>query len=184
MAEVDNTGQDDFAKVQGFIKEQVQTYFNELAEQTAQQTQQQPNQQQQAQKQAGDFVRSIINDDLNEAKLTAADAKDEVRFYRNNPDALDYEAEIEKTFTDAVKVGRPLPRQDILDWIRGREYRTAPDKFKERETARTKQQLAHAEDATDIGTAALNKAKNDTTWTNFADLPLEEMEKALDGVVF
>jgi hypothetical protein len=193
MAEAgENVQPNELEQVQGWVKEQVQQYFDEQwsARQTAQQQEQQRQQQQvvspdeQQRKQAGDFIRSLVGDDINAAKFSAADAKDEIRFYRSNPDAVEYEAEIEKLFTDAAAAGRPTTRQDLYSWMVGREALTEPDKWTEKQAARKKAQVERAEAATDFGASALNKAKEDSRFADFESKTVEEMEKALEGIAF
>lgn len=178
----------DFEKVQGFIKEQVQTYFNELKtkEPVVQQQQQAVTQteQQRAHQQAGDFIKQFVDGDINDAKFVAADARDYADFYMNNPLASDYKDDVEKTFKVLKDAGRATARGDILDYVRGRQLRTDPDSFTKAEKARQAKQLERAESAGDFGAGSIARAKADSIWSNFESLSVADMEKALDGITF
>lgn len=176
---------DDIAKVQEFMKEQVDSYMAEKYPTPApQQSQKQESDQDIARRQVKEFVDPIIKPDLDEAKFTATDARDFVDFYTTETDAKEYKDEVEKLFKQAKDNGRPMPRKELLRYLRGREYESDPDKFVEKTQQRKKQQVEHAGQAVDFGAAALNKAKNDSQWTNFEKLSVEDMEKALDGITF
>lgn len=185
MAETDNNVDEkqDLAKVQDFIKGQVETYFNEMKDKAAPVVDTKTAEQQ-AHEQLGQLINPFVEPALNEARLTSSDAKDYVQFYMHNPDAKEYHDDVEKTFTALVKAGRPISRADILKHKLGEEYQADPAKFVEKQTARHKEQVVRAEAAVDFGAAALNKAKSDGTFANFDSKSLEDMEKALDGVTF
>lgn len=190
MADVDNTQDDktNFEQVQALIREQVRQHATEFftEQQRAATT---PTSQQQQQQLAHQQIREVIDPvygaDIANARFDAADAKDYATFYRNNPHAVDYEAEIEKQFNDMKANGRPIPRQDIEDWRTGREVRSDPDKFMAKREAQRKAQLERAEAAADVGTYG-GKDRNDAVsrLSNFDSKTLEEQEAALDGVTF
>lgn len=168
----------DFAKVQEVLRSQVDQYMAER--ETRQQRQpQQPD----PQKEVADTVRGFVAGDLNEARLTAADARDYVDFYTNNEDGLYYKDDVEKTFNMLKEAGRPTTRKDILRHVIGDQYIADPVKFKAREDSRKQAQLDRAATAGDIGQAASTREKS-TKFANFDSLSSEEMEKALDGVTF
>lgn len=173
----------DLAKVQDFIKGQVETYFNEMKDKATSGVDIKTAEQQ-AHDQLGQLINPFVEPALNEARLTSSDAKDYVQFYMHNPDAKEYHDDVEKTFTALVKAGRPISRADILKHKLGEEYQTDPAKFVEKQTTKHKEQLQRAEAAVDFGTAALNKAKSDGTFVNFDSKSLEDMEKALEGITF
>ena len=176
----------DFEKVQSFIKEQVQTYFDDIRakEPPLKQPQITSTEQEQAHKQAGDFIKQFVDSDINDAKFVAADARDYADFYMNNPLAGDYKDDVEKTFKVLKDAGRPTTRNDILDYVRGRQMRTDPENFTKGEKARQAKQLERAESAGDFGASATARAKADAVWSNFESLSVADMEKALDGVTF
>jgi hypothetical protein len=180
--------QDDLAKVQGFIKEQVETYFQEQVAKTPalRQVEQQHVVQQEddGKRQLRELIDPFIKPDLDEARFAGADAQDYVKFYTNNPDAAEYQEKVEATFTALKKAGKPLGRADILDYLIGQEYRHDKDKFTEKLNVKRKEQLERAESASDFGAFSVTKAKNDKTFADFDKLPLEDMEKLLEGVTF
>lgn len=177
--------QQDLAKIQDFMKGQIDSYMAEKYPQGVQPTLQSSKSQEDVVKeQLGQLINPFVEPALNEARLTSSDAKDYVQFYMHNPDAKEYHDDVEKTFTALVKAGRPISRTDILKHKLGEEYQTNPEKFVEKQTTKHKEQLQRAEVAVDFGTAALNKAKSDSTFTNFDSKSLEDMEKALEGVTF
>lgn len=180
--------QDDLAKVQGFIKEQVETYFNEMAQKVPviQQGQQQVVQQQEeaGQRQLRELLSPFIDPPLQEARLQSADAQDYVKFYTGNPDAAEYQDKVEQSFEALKKMGRPTPRADILSYLIGQEYRADKGKFTEKLTTRQKEQLERAEASVDVGTYSTTRAKNDPIFSKFDQLPSEEQAKHLEGIAF
>ena len=180
--------QDDAAKVEEFlqtrIKSEVETYFNELnsKQQSVQQQQQTPSEQELARQQLKEIISPIFDSDIKQSRFDAADAKDYTRFYQQNPSAD--QDEIESTFKALVDAGRPTSRADIARYLVGKKFEADPTKFMSEMSERQKQQLERAGSAGDVGVNALDKAKNDPTWTNFSSLSVEDMEKALDGVTF
>ena len=182
MAEPDVTEQlVNFEQVQTLLKREVDAYLAEKKSSTPEHIQ---SEQQQAQKQVRELLDPFIKPDLDEARFLAADAKDFVSFYADNPEGIEYKEDVEKAFEVMKKSGRPTTRAGILDYVIGNERRTQPDKFKEKETARQKRQLEKAEMSTDFGGNAVNRAKNDVTFSNLEGKSLEEIEKAMDGVTF
>ena len=185
MAETDNTDNTpSFEQVQALIKSQVDDYLKE--QQAAPTRQQVQTEQDQARQQVADLINPFIKPDLDEARFVAADAKDYISFYSNNDDAAVYKDDVEKAFDIAKKAGRPIARADILDYVRGKEYREQPDKFKEKETDKHKRQVERAEVGVDFGSAALTRARDDVVFSadTFAKKTLEEQETALDGITF
>lgn len=187
---------DELIKVQNFIKEQVRGYFDELKDKlpAPQPMVTRQSDQEIQQQQLREIISPFIEPGLNEARLHGADAKDYVKFYTSNPEAAEYADEVEKLFEGAVKAGRPIPRQDLLDYVIGKEYRSDRDKFTEKLTSKKKEQVERAESASDIGSFSMTKAKNDPMFAAFTgyerlegdDLSnrVKEMEKALEGVTF
>src|SRR5262245_52849172 len=166
------------ARVTEFIRAQVQQYMHEQMPQQA--VQPEPDAVQRGQQQ----LTEVLIPYLAPVMLEVADGKDYTTFYRRNADAMEYEEQVEQMFTDLKKQGRAVSRQDILDVLRGREFRADPDKFSEKHTAKRKEQLERAESSSDFGASAHVRAKNDPVWSNFGSLSVEEMEKALDGITF
>ena len=178
--------QDDAAKVEEFlqtrIKSEVETYFNEMTAKQQQSSPQTPSEQEVAQRQLKEIISPLFDDDIKQSRFDAADAKDYTRFYQQNPD-VDSD-EIESTFKALVDAGRPTTRADIARYLVGKKFEADPTKFMSEMSEKQKKQLERASSAGDVGASAMDRAKNDPTWTNFDSLSIEDMEKALDGVTF
>lgn len=185
--EKNEKSQSDLEQVQAFIKAETEKYFKEISQQKpAVEEKQNLSEQELAKQQLKEFINPFVEPDINSAKLAAADAKDEVRFYRKNPEALEYEDKIEEAFQKLVSAGRPTSRQDIYDYIVGQTYRQDKNKFVENALAKRKAQTERAESAMDFGTGSIDRARNDSTFGEgvFSKLPVEDMEKALEGITF
>lgn len=176
----------DFDKVTGFIRDQVKAYIGELqAQQPQQQQQPQFDQRQYEQnKLIAETIGPVVGPALQQAQHAAVSAEDEVRFYRENPEALEHSEAVEKLYSELRQQGRLIPRKDLYDAILGREFRADPDKFMEKQQQRKKAQTERAEMSTDFGAAMMSKVKADNKWSKFEDLSVEDMEKALDGITF
>ena len=198
-AEPDSADQtDEFAKVQDFIKEQVKANFDELskaakpADPAIRQTEQDA-----ATQHVRDLISPFVQPGIDEAKFTAADAKDYVSFYKTNPDALGMSDQVEQAFTALVKAGRPTTRADVLRYLVGKEAIEQPDKFNERRESQRKRELDRASSASDMGATATQREKADSDFKSFPDklasantnsdelhTLVGEMEKAMMGVAF
>src|SRR3990167_6800744 len=170
-ADTDNTdSKDEFAKVQDFIKEQVKANFDELSKQAKPVD---PNVRQTEQDAATEHVRQLISPfvqpGIDEAKFTAADAKDYVSFYKTNPDALGMSDQVEQAFTALVKAGRPTSRADVLRYLVGKEAIEEPDKFNERREGQRKRELERAGYASDMGATATQRERADSEFKSFPD---------------
>jgi DNA mismatch repair ATPase MutL len=182
--------ENDLAEVQEFIKSQVDTYFKQQVEATPalRQVQQQQVVQQEdaAQKQLGEMISPFIEPKLNRATLDSADSLDYVKFYTGNPEAVEYQEQVEKVFEMLKEKGRPLPRADILAHTIGKEVAADPTKFTEKMIEKRQKQIERAESAMDLGNFSSTRAKNDSTYGEgkFDKLTVAEMEKALDGIAF
>ncbi len=176
---------EDIKRVQSLIREQVQSCMAEQqAAEAARQAQGNLTDEQKGRQQLKEVIDPIIGPDINEARFTAADAKDEVRFYRKNPEALDHEEEIEKVFIQLKQAGRATDRATIYQYVLGREYTEDKEKFTDKQIERRRQQTEKADIAQDMGMGALSRARNDPKFKDFDKLSVEDMEKALDGVTF
>ena len=95
-----------------------------------------------AQDPLGDMVRGYIDPDLKATRLAVEDAKDYGAFYnRGNEDEREWKreksGEIEDIFNKMVKAGRPMSREDISQWIKGKE----PEKVVEFMSTRKQKRL-------------------------------------------
>lgn len=200
--ETDNTEQSqgsDFEKVQGFIKDQVKEYFDDLAQQhkfePATPQQSSVSQQDQARQQLRDMIDPIYRSDVDDAKFAAADARDYVDFYTGDEDATVYKDEVEKTFKMLKDAGRPTTRADVLKWIIGSEYKGNKAKFTEREEAKKQKEMDRVHAASDFGASSAERQKADTDFKSFSQRVatgtsdeisevVKEMEKAMVGMTF
>jgi hypothetical protein len=189
-------------QVESFIRGQVDKYKDEIitaykaTEQSTQTRQtQQPAQTTQDQQRNIErtYVDGLIGDDIRRADFNARDARDAVDFYVNNPYASEYKDEVEKTFAEAAKNGRPTSRSNILEWLMGREYRTDPAKFQEKHAARQKQEVRNVESAMDMASQATGRTRDQIS--KLADIgkldkngnfimKTEEAEALLEGMTF
>ena len=181
----------DLAKVQDFIKGQVETFAKEAFEkQTSQRQSQptlvqtgQPTQEELAHRQLQDVLTPFIKPGFDAMRLETADTRDFVDFY-NNPNVQEDKEAVEAMFQDLKQKGRPLPRQDIYDYLQGKMAREKPQEFNKKITERQRRQTESAISGVDVGLAGLDRARNDPTWSNVRNMPLAELEKALEGVTF
>lgn len=176
----------DLAKVQEFIKGQVETYAREVFATQAPPAQQQPqtiSAEDQARQQLQAAITPFIKPGLDAAQLQAADTRDYVDFY-SDPAVRSEKETVEKMFDELKNNGRPLPRRDIYDYLQGKLYRENPEEFNKKVSERKKQQLDSAAGSVDMGAGALDRARSDPVWSNVKNMSLEDLEKALDGVTF
>ena len=178
----------DLAKVQEFIKGQVETYAKEVFATQAPQVQPQVHQgaisaEEQARRQLQEVLTPFIKPGLDAANLQSADTRDYVDFY-SDPAVRSEKETVEKMFDELKNNGRPLPRRDIYDYLQGKLYRENPEEFNKKVSERKKQQLDAASGSIDMGAGALDRARNDPVWSNVKNMSLEDLEKALDGVTF
>lgn len=179
----------DLEGVQNFIKGQVEDYLKQQLPQQVQryvpqQQQSVKTEQDQAKEQLKEIISPFIEPGLEQARFEGADAKDYVKFYTSSPESVEYQDEVEKAFEQLKQAGRPTARADILRYIQGRQFQEDPDKFVAKVSERRKQQLDRAAGAADMGQFSVERARSDPKWSSFDKLSIEEMEKALDGVVF
>ena len=178
----------DLAKVQDFIKGQVETYAKEIFENRpappVQHVQQnQPTQEELARRQLQDLITPFVKPDVDAVRLVSADTRDYVDFY-SDPSMKEEKESVEKMFNELKDAGRPLPRKDIYNWLQGKLASENPEQFSKKLTERQKRQLEQANGSVDFGFGALEKAKTDPVWSNVKNMPLSDLEKALEGVTF
>ena len=183
--------QDDFLKFQEIVRGQVR---EALAED--QQRRQQPDPTEVQRRQLGDTVRSFVNPDIDDAKLTAADALDYAKFYTDNPLGKEYKDEVEQSFDIMKKAGRATSRSDLLKHAVGREVLDSPEKFEQRMTARKKAELDRASFAGDFPANSELRAKQDRYSTmeslvskynkdgHISDEELSQLEEAMGAETF
>lgn len=173
-------------KVQEVMRAEAKAVFEAEYKERASASVPQPSEDDQARKEFKKLIDPIYKNEIDEAKLTSAEALDYAKFYnRSNEDAFEYQDQVEAMFERLKSAGRPMSRIDILDYIVGNEKRTSPEKYQERETKRTKAALDKARDAEDMAGFGSSRLKDDIAkFANFESKTLEEMEAALEGIVF
>lgn len=175
-------------KVQDFIRSETEKHFNSLYESRSRDNRQQDpqpqrNDQDDAKRQLKEFIDPIIKPDIDETRLIASDAKDEARFYRKNPDALELEEQIEQAFDRLVKANRPTSREDIYKYIIGQNYTSDRDRFIDSALSKRQAQLDKASAAADMASGGVSRKEMESGRESFSKLSVEEMEKALEGVL-
>jgi hypothetical protein len=131
-----------------------------------------------------DAIQPIFQDDFRRVEFHGNNAMDYAKFYIGNDEALEYKDDVEATFLELAKIGRPTSREDVLDFVVGREQRKNPEQYKKRQDAIQQRRLEKAYAGVDPTTGASSKAKEDMDrFSNFSSKTLEEMEAALDGVI-
>lgn len=177
----------DLAKVQDFIKGQVETYaeeaFRNQARQSTSQASNTPTAEEAAQAQLRNVLAPFIEPGLNEARFVAADARDYTDFY-SDPTRQEDKAEVEKMFAQLKANGKAIPRQDIYDYLNGKKARENPEEFTQKMTAKQRKQIETASTGMDPGLSAFDRARNDPVWSNVNTMPLDELGKALEGMAF
>lgn len=194
MAE-ENNDQQQWEKVQAAIKAETLRVLDEhKAQEAAQQARQQQDNRGQ-QKVENDQLKEVLDPyfkpGLDQANLNAADARDAVSFYRNNPGLTrEQEQQVEEMFQKMKEVGRPTSRQDLYRTILGKEYTDDPESFIEKRNKAKQEQLDRAREAADFGSSgySIQKPSNakelEGKFQNFGSLTSAEQEELLDGVTF
>lgn len=174
----------DLAKVQEFIRGQVETYAEQVFKERlpVEPTAPTKTQQEQAQDQLRDVINPFIQPGLNTVQLAVADLKDQVTFEASFKGSTEERKAVEDMFTQLKNAGKPLPRSDIRDYLEGKLLRESPEKAEEK-LAQRKKQTEHLSDAVDFGSGALNRVKNDPQYDP-KRMSLSELEAALEGVTF
>ena len=125
----------------------------------------------------GDLVREKVGGDVRAAMLRAEAAEDKADFYGENDEAREYKAEIERTFQQMMKNGRPMPRGDIWNYIKGRDL----PKFVEKEEAKKKKKLDEAAAAASVGESGRRPAAPNKSPFDMTD---DELNQAVAGQSF
>jgi hypothetical protein len=103
---------------------------------------------------------------------------DAVDFYAKHPDAAEDREEIESRTHSLAKQGRPMRREDVYAWMKGK----FADKYEKRQSERRKRELEQASLGVtaggSLGRPATGAGKRPHEMTD------DELAKALDGVTF
>lgn len=185
MAETESTDELDLARVQDFIKGQVETFAKEIFEKqqpVATPVQRTPTQEDAARQQLADIITPFVKPGMDAVQLETADTRDYVDFYSDPMHAEDKDA-VEAMFADLKQKGRPLPRRDIHDYLQGKLAREKPDDFNKKRTERQRRQTEVVTSGVDMGFGALDRARSDPQYDP-RRMSLDDLEKALEGVTF
>ena len=186
MAETESTDELDLAKVQDFIKGQVETFAKEIFAQQPQAAatpaQRIPTQEDAARQQLADIIIPFVKPGMDAVQLETAYTRDYVDFYSDPAHAEDKDA-VEAMFVDLKQKGRPLPRRDIHDYLQGKMAREKPDDFNKKRSERQRRQTEAVTSGADMGFGALDRARSDPQYDP-RRMTLDDLEKALEGVTF
>lgn len=173
--------QQDDAAVRQYVRSLYDEWRQDEPPRPSPQPQQQPTSTQQQHQMVRDIIDPVYGQEISLAHLKADAAQDYSRFYMHNQGAIDHETEIERIFQDAVKQGRPTPRETIYDYLVGNMYRSNPDKFNEHQ----KRQLDRVRAAEDLGGGLGRGREDELNMDRLKSMSLEEMEASpLMGLVF
>lgn len=201
MAELDNTGEQTEQPTQQFDQEAFLARMNESIKESLQQNQQQPQPeyrpqptQPQAVDEFGNYIRPYVQPVLQQANFAAAAAMDYSKFYTHNRVVKDGEeditegtiseamqAEIEKTFENMAKQGRPASREEIRNYLVGRDIAKSPTAFVEKAAKKKQHQLNTAQRGTDIGIAS--QVTNFTT-DQLQAMSMDQLTKTMENINF
>ena len=193
--EQDNTQQNDQTEgqqpQQAFDQEAFLQRMNDTIRDSLAQQQVQPEQEQD---QFSNYIQPYVQPIAQQANFAAAAAMDYSKFYTHNKVVKDGEediadntisetmqTEIEKTFENMAKQGRPASREEIRNYLLGREIAKAPQAFVEKATKRKQQQLVNAQRGTDIGNASQVAA---FTTDQLQAMSMDQLTKTMENISF
>lgn len=207
MAELDNTGQEvdqpgqQNQPNQQFDQEAFLNRMNESIRESLQQNQTQPVEYQQPQQpqqqpvdEFGNYIRPYVQPVLQQANFAAAAAMDYSKFYTNNRVVKNGEEditegtiseamqnEIEKTFENMAKQGRPASREEIRNYLVGRDIAKSPTNFVEKATKKRQVQIEKAQRGSDIGVAS---QVTNFTHDQLQAMSMDQLTKTMENINF
>ena len=122
-------------------------------------------------------IAPIVGPALQSLNLQTQAAMDLASFYATNPDAVKHKDKIEAKFAETMQTGRPVPRQDILNWMRGGPM------FKEMVEEEISRRAAATREAELAATAGGGRPAI-TPGKNPHDMTDDELSNALKNVAF
>lgn len=123
-------------------------------------------------------VRPYVEPIARQMAVQSQGALDAVKFYNQHPAAVKYMDHLEANFNQLAAQGMPFDRATIWNHYRGQNFEHFQQQAREEATA------AAARGAT-IGSAGVGRPDAQPFDLNaFKRLPLDEMEKALEGAKF
>ena len=179
-------------QVQDFIKGQVETYAKEVLEKYNVDNAVTHPPQKSAEEQARDNLRNIIDPfikpGLNNLQTEVLDVKDSSQFYSSFDGTDEEKQAIETMFTNLKNQGRPIPRQDIKDYLDGKLAREKPDEYEKRTKEKRERQTSKLNGAGDFGSGSIDRGRANTNPRYTSDdlwkMPMDELEKVMAGVTF
>lgn len=180
----------DEAKLASLINTGVKSALSEMQAQTQQQVAQ-FNQQRQAQAQqqalnnqwAADPVAQTIAPYVapvvQQLGLQVQAANDKADFYLSHPEAMEYKGDVESMFNQLLTQGRPMEREAVWYYYKGRNA----DVFAEKDAARKQQALSNAvQNGASVDGAAVSNIPQGLE--NYRQLPPDKLKEAIGTMTF
>lgn len=199
MAELDNTQSEQTQETpqQTFDQEAFLERMNASIKESLQQSQQTPQSQPsepQATDEFGNYIRPYVQPAIQQANFAAASAIDYSKFYTHNKVVKDGEEditegtisetmaqEIETTFENMARQNRPASREEIRNYLVGREITKKPKIFAEKQAKKHTDALNNARRAADPG---LNSQVTQFTREQLHGMSMEQLTKTMEQVEF
>jgi len=124
------------------------------------------------------LVAPIVAPALQHVSLQAQAAMDAATFYATNPDMVKFKDKIEEKFSETMRSGRPVPREDIKNWMRGGPM------WKEMVEDEIKRRSDAVQNANDASTAGGGGRPQTTRVLNARDLSDDDLQKGLSNISF
>lgn len=197
--EIDNTDQQQAEQPQPFDQEAFLNRMNESIKESLQnQPAPAPQPAQPAQPEQpdefGNYIRPYVQPAIAQANFAAAAAMDYSKFYTHNKIVKDGEEdisdntisetmakEIEQTFENMAKQNRPASREEIRNYLLGREIAKAPQAFSEKQAKKRANAVDNARRASDPG---MNSQVNQLTREQLHGMTMEQLTKSMEQVEF
>jgi hypothetical protein len=167
------------------VRNTVTSAIADAREQGNAQIQQRQAQQQQANQWAADPVAQTLAPYLQpmaqQMNLRVQAAEDKGDFYLGHPEAGEYKGEIESMFNQLMTQGRPMEREAVWFYFRGRNA----EMFAEKAAKSNADQLATAaRSGVSIGGSDMSRPGSAVDLANFGSLPLEKKRELIGNTPF
>jgi hypothetical protein len=140
------------------------------------------------------FLNPYIQPVVNQANFAAASAIDYTKFYGKNRVVADgeeditegtistsMEKEIEDTFDKMARSGKPATREEIRNYLLGRDLTKDPKAFTEKQAKKRQQAVNRAQQGSDIaGMSQVTQMTPDQLY----GMPQEQLTKSLENITF
>lgn len=142
----------------------------------------------------GNYVQPYIKPALDQANFASAAAIDFARFYGKHrvvggddadvedgtiSDAM--EKQIETTFANMARQGRPASREEIYNYLVGQEITSKPQQFYEKQSKKREKALNRARGGVDIGAST---SIANLSHSQLLGMSNDQLEKALGDMAF